>query len=52
MLRATFTGAVSRVAVRSAAPAVRPMAIGKFNILNFCFIGKININIWTLYSYG
>ncbi|KAG2192043.1 hypothetical protein INT46_011646 [Mucor plumbeus] len=27
MLRATFTGAVSRVAVRSSAPAVRPMAI-------------------------
>jgi hypothetical protein len=28
MLRAAVTGAVSRVAVRSAAPAVRPMAMG------------------------
>jgi hypothetical protein len=37
MLRAAFTGAVSRVAVRSAAPAVRPMAMGNDHIeLNIC----------------
>jgi hypothetical protein len=31
MLRAAFTGAVSRVAVRSAVPASRPIAMGKYN---------------------
>lgn len=37
MLRAAFTGAVSRVAVRSAAPAARPMAIGKILYCYFDF---------------
>lgn len=33
MLRAAFTGTVSRIAVRSALPATRPMAMG--NLLTF-----------------
>lgn len=35
MLRAAFTGTVSRIAVRSAAPATRPMAMGKIVIIYF-----------------
>jgi hypothetical protein len=34
MLRAAFTGTVSRIAVRSATPATLPIAMGKEKIFN------------------